>query len=57
MESNIHAPVLLKSLNALQKRDKMLVKPRIYFYSSTCLENSIKFEHSCKWIISNGSSI
>ena len=35
-------------LNLLQKRDKMLSKPRIYLFSQTHLINSIKHEHSCK---------
>ena len=38
----------LKLLNSFRKRDKMLDKPRIYLFSTTCLKNSIKHEHSCK---------
>ena len=35
--SNIRAFVLLNLLNSLQKRDKMLGKPRIYHFSPTRL--------------------
>ena len=48
IESNIHAPVLLNSLNLLPKRDKCLTSLTFYLFSSTRLINSIKHEQSCK---------
>ena len=53
---DIHAPVKLNLLNLLRKSNNMLGKPQSPF-SSTCLINSIKHEHSCKIIYEDCSNM